>query len=36
MSKPSFLAILFLGVVVMTLKIVLLYRKNDTPQDPNS
>ena len=36
MPKPSFLAALLLGVIIMTLKIVLLYRKNDTPQDSNS
>ncbi len=36
MSKPSFLLALLLGVIVMTLKIVLLYRKNDAPQDSNS
>lgn len=36
MSKPSFLLALLLGVIVMTLKIVLLYRKNDDSQDSNS
>jgi hypothetical protein len=36
MSKPSFLLALLLGVIVMTLKIVLLYRKNDTHQNSNS
>ena len=35
MRKPAFLATLLLGVLVMTLKIVFLYRKNDTPHDPN-
>ncbi len=29
MRKPAFLAALLLGVIVMTLKIIFLYRKND-------
>jgi len=29
MNKPTFLGALLLGVLVMTLKIIFLYRKND-------
>ena len=36
MSKPFFFLALLFGVIVMTLKIALLYRKNDAPQDSNS
>lgn len=35
MNKPAFLGALLLGVLVMTLKIVFLFRKNDPPRDSN-
>ncbi len=36
MPKPSLIAALLLGVLIMTLKIVFLLRKNGGPHDSNS
>jgi hypothetical protein len=36
MPKPSLIAAVLLGVLIMTLKIVFLLRKNGAPHDSNS